>query len=42
MRFDVPRLRLQSAGPPSVGNGLVYFVLTELESDIYVMELVRK
>ena len=42
LRFDVPRLRLMRAGPPSFGNGLVYLVLTELESDIYVMELVRR
>ena len=42
VRFDIPRLRPYFGGTPSLGNGLIYFVLTELESDIYVMELVRK
>jgi hypothetical protein len=42
MRFDVPRLRPYSGGSPSLGNSLIYFVLVELESDIYVMDLVRK
>jgi TolB protein len=42
VRFDAPRLRLQRASPAAVGNGMLYFVLIELESDIYVMNLVRK
>jgi len=42
VHFDVPRLRPYSGGSPSLGNGLIYFVLVELESDIYVMDLVRK
>lgn len=42
LRFDEPRLAPSGNGPASIGNGMIYFVVRELESDIYVMELVRK
>ena len=42
VRFDAPQMQLFTGGPASVGNGMLYFVLRELESDIYVMELIRK
>jgi len=41
LRFDAPERQLQPV-PASIGNGMIYFVVRELESDIYVMELVRK
>jgi hypothetical protein len=41
VRFDAPELRLQGGSPVSIGNGMIYLVLRELESDIYVMDLVR-
>jgi len=42
VRFDVPERQLGPANPAAIGNGLVYFVVRELESDIYVMDLIRK
>lgn len=42
VRSDSPQLQLGTNGPASIGNGMIYFVVRELESDIYVMELVRK
>jgi TolB protein len=42
VRFDSPQLQLQGGSPVSVGNGMIYVVLRELESDIYVMDLVWK
>ena len=42
VRFDEPRLAPGTNGPASIGNGMIYFVVRELESDIYIMELVRK
>jgi eukaryotic-like serine/threonine-protein kinase len=41
IRFDVPQRRPWAASPAAIANGLVYFVLLELESDVYVMELIR-
>ena len=41
VRFDAPQLQL-SSGRLAVANGMIYFVVRELESDIYVVELVRK
>lgn len=40
MRHAPSPLTLNS--PPSIGSGMIYFVVQELESDIYVMELRRK
>ena len=40
VRFDDPRLQLLNVSPISVANGKIYFVVQELESDIYVMDLV--
>ncbi len=42
VRFDAPQLQLHIGGTLTVGNGMMYFVARELESDIYVIELVRK
>ncbi|MBA2290898.1 MAG: PD40 domain-containing protein [Gemmatimonadales bacterium] len=42
VRFDVPQRQLGPSSPAAIGNGLVYFVVRELESDIYVMDLVWK
>ena len=42
VRFDVPQLQIHLGGTLTVGNGMLYFVVRELESDIYVMDLVRK
>ena len=42
VRFDAPQLQLGVYSALAIGNGKVYFVVRELESDIYVMELVRK
>ncbi len=41
MRFDDPSKPVYEGALP-VGNGLVYMVIGELESDIYVMNLVKK
>jgi hypothetical protein len=41
VRFDAPRLQPGRNGPASIGNGMRYFTVLELESDIRVMELVR-
>ena len=41
LRFDAPE-RQPARAPAAIGNGLIYFVVRELESDIYVMELVWK
>jgi serine/threonine-protein kinase len=41
VRFDDPALRVFGT-PLSVGNGLFYFVIGEMESDIYVMDLVYR
>ena len=40
VRFDDPRLQLFSSHI-GVANGKLYFIVLELESDIYVMDLVR-
>jgi len=42
VRFDVPQRQLGPSSPAAIGNGMVYFVVRELESDIYVMDLIRK
>ena len=42
VRFDAPRQRLSRTSPAAVGNGMFYFVLVELESDVHVMDLVWK
>ena len=42
VRFDAPDLQPFTSGPAAIGNGMLYFVMRELESDIYVMELIRK
>ncbi|MEP6591954.1 MAG: hypothetical protein ABJC19_12305 [Gemmatimonadota bacterium] len=42
VRFDVPQRQLGPNGPAAIGNGMAYFVVRELESDIDVMDLVRK
>ncbi len=42
VRFDAPQRQLGPNGPAAIGNGMAYFVVRELESDIYVMDLVRK
>ena len=40
IRSDTPQLQLVDAGPVSVGNGMIYFVAREIESDIRVLPLV--
>ena len=42
VRFDAPALQRFSSSPVAVGNGMLYFVLQELESDIFVIDLVWK
>jgi eukaryotic-like serine/threonine-protein kinase len=42
VRADAPSLQLFSSGPVSVGNGMLYFTMRELESDIFVVDLVWK
>jgi Tol biopolymer transport system component len=42
LRFDSSQLQHGTGAPVTIANGMIYFVVRELESDIYVMELVRK
>ncbi len=42
LRFDSPERQRFTAGPAAIGNGMLYFVMRELESDIFVMNLVWK
>ena len=41
LRFDEPQLQ-SALSTLGLGNGMLYFAVRELESDIYVMELLRK
>jgi Tol biopolymer transport system component len=42
VRFDDPAMSVYGGGGVLAGNGMFYFAVAEIESDIYVMDLVRK
>jgi hypothetical protein len=42
VRFDDPAINVTVTRSVAIANGRLYFVIGQMESDIYVMDVVRR